>query len=61
MTRGEEFERLQFRATREKNNSLVESLFHPDRTYESGLVQLVSKNDLLSNFFKVYFVYAFKL
>ena len=38
MTRGEEFERLQFRATREKNNSLVESLFHLDSTYESNLV-----------------------
>ena len=38
MTRGEEFERLQFRATREKNNSLLESLFHPDCTYESNLV-----------------------
>ena len=38
MTRGEEFERLQFRATREKNNSLFESLFHPDCTYESNLI-----------------------
>ena len=38
MIRGEEFERLQFRATREKNNSLFESLFHPDCTYESNLI-----------------------
>ena len=38
MTRGEEFERLQFRATRERNNSLLESLFHADCTYESNLV-----------------------
>ena len=38
MTRGEEFERLQFRAIREKNDSLLESLFHPDRTYESNLI-----------------------
>ena len=38
MTRAEEFERLQFRATREKNNSLFESLFHPDCTYESNLI-----------------------
>ena len=38
MTRGEEFERLQFLATREKNNSLFESLFHPDFTYESNLI-----------------------
>ena len=38
MTRGEEFERLQFRAIRQKNDSLVESLFHPDSTYESNLV-----------------------
>ena len=47
MTRGEEFERLQFRATREKNDSLLESLFHPDRTYESNLVptQLKGKGE----------------
>ena len=38
MTRGEEFDRLQFRATREKNNSLLEYLSHPDSTYESNLV-----------------------
>ena len=38
MTRGEEFERLEFRATREKNDSLLESLFHPDCTYESNLI-----------------------
>ena len=38
MTRVEESERLQFRATREKNNSLFESLFHPDCTYESTLI-----------------------
>ena len=38
MTRGEEFERLQFRAAREKNNSLLEFLFYPDCTYESNLV-----------------------
>ena len=44
MTRGEEFERLQFRATREKNNSLVESLFHPDRTYESNAVPTALKS-----------------
>ena len=47
MTRGEEFERLQFRATREKNDSLLESLFHPDRTYESNLfpTQLKGKGE----------------
>ena len=38
MTRGEEFERLEFRATREKNDSLLESLFHPDCTYENNLI-----------------------
>ena len=38
MTRGEELERLQFRAIREKNDSLLESLFPPDYTYESNLV-----------------------
>ena len=40
MTRGEEFEKLEFRATREKNNSLFESLFHPDCTYESNLIPI---------------------
>ena len=38
MTRGEEFERLQFRAIREKNDSLFDMFFHPDYTYESNLV-----------------------
>ena len=38
MTRGEEFERLDFQATREKNDSLFDMFFHPDYTYESNLV-----------------------
>ena len=38
MTRGEEFERLDFQATREKNDSLFDMFFHPDYTYESKLV-----------------------
>ena len=38
MTRGEEFERLDFQAMREKNDSLLEIFAHSDFTYESNLV-----------------------
>ena len=43
MTRGEEFERLQFQAIQEKNDSLFDMFFHPDCTYESNLVATRSK------------------
>ena len=47
MTRGEEFERLQFRAIREKNDSLSDIFFHSDCTYESNLVptELKGRNE----------------
>ena len=38
MTRGEEFERLQFQSIREKNNSLLSTFVHSDCTYQSKLV-----------------------
>ena len=47
MNRGEEFERLQFRAIREKNDSLSDIFFHSDCTYESNLVptELKGRNE----------------
>ena len=47
MTRGEEFERLQFRAIREKNDSLSDIFFHSDCTCESNLVptELKGRNE----------------
>ena len=47
MTRGEEFERLQFRAIREKNDSLSDMFFRSDCTYESNLVptELKGRNE----------------
>ena len=47
MTRGEEFERLQFRAIREQNDSLSDIFFHSDCTYESNLVptELKGRNE----------------
>ena len=47
MTRGEEFERLQFQAIREKNDSLSDIFFHSDYTYESNLVptELKGRNE----------------
>ena len=43
MTRGEEFERLQFQSVREKNNSLLNKFIHSDCTYESKSVQTALK------------------
>ncbi len=47
MTRGEEFERLQFRAIREKNDSLSDIFFYSDCTCESNLVptELKGRNE----------------
>ena len=47
MTRGEEFERLQFQSVREKNNSLLNIFIHSDCTYESNLVptELKGRNE----------------
>ena len=43
MTRGEEFERLQFQSVREKNNSLLNTFIHSDCTYESKSVPTALK------------------
>ena len=43
MTRGEEFERLQFQSVREKNNFLLNTFIHSDCTYESKSVPTALK------------------